>query len=212
MDKSVTNPSGEIFIVDNDPGICAALWTAITQAGYQATVFTDGQLFIRAARTQVPACVLLDRCMPSSSGSDTLTELDADNYPAPVLILSNQSDIPRAVEAIRNGAFDFIDKRLDADTIVGRMREAVDRWARRRQNNYVIDFALPSLPGYDRLTSREREVLFQITAAASIKETGRSLGISPRTVAVHRRRIMQKLGAKNSVNLIRTVLNTVHNM
>jgi two-component system response regulator FixJ len=212
MGKSVTDPSGEIFIVDNDLGVCDALSAAVAQAGYQATVFADGQLFIRAARIQIPACVLLDRCMPSTSGRDTLTELDADNYPAPVLILSAQSDIPSAVEAIRNGAFDFIDKRLDTDTIVVRMREAIDRWARRRQNEYVIDFALPSIPGYDRLTSREREVLFQITAAASIKETGRSLGISPRTVAVHRRRIMQKLGAKNSVNLIRAVLNTVHNM
>jgi FixJ family two-component response regulator len=204
----VSNPSGEIFIVDEDAGICAALSIVFTRAEYQATVFADGASFVRAARVRIPTCVLLDGGMGGSSGHDTLTELDAGNYPAPVLILSVRSDIPSAVAAIRNGAFDFIDKRLGADTIFARACQAIDRWARRRHNDYISEIALPSLPGYGLLTDREREVLFQIAAAASIKETGRNLGISPRTVVVHRRRILQKLSAKTSVDLMRIVMQT----
>lgn len=200
------NPSAEIFIVTADSQTSTAFATVFARVGFQATVFTDGTFLVRSARTRTPACVLLDICMLGSSGRDILTLLEAADYPAPVLVLRDESDISGMIDAIRKGAFDFVDKRLDADTIATRVREAIDRWEHRRNIDYMFDIALPSLPGYELLTTREREVLFQITAAASVKETGIKLGISPRTVAVHRRRIIQKLGAGNSATLIRAVL------
>jgi FixJ family two-component response regulator len=199
----VSNSSGEIFIVDDDVEVCAALSNVFTHAGYHATVFTDEKLFVRAARIRIPACVVLS----GSASLGVLTRLDAENYPAPVLILSGRSDIPSAVEAIRNGACDFIERRLDAGAIVARVREAIGSWVDRRLKDDISQIALPSLPGYGLLTNREREVLIQITSAASIKETGRNLGISPRTVAVHRRHIMQKLSVRDSINLMRAALN-----
>jgi two-component system response regulator FixJ len=205
--KPVSTASAEIFIVDDNPEACAAFSIVFTHAGFQATVFTDGELFLRAARIRIPTCVLLDICMPGRSGLDILTDLDAANYPAPVLILSGRSDIPTAVEAIRNGASDFIEKRLDADTIVSRVREAIDRWTDRRQSSEI---ATSSFPGYELLTRRERDVLFQITAAASNKEAAKNLGISRRTVEIHRGHIMRKLGARNTVHLVRIALNNLH--
>ncbi len=199
----MSNSSGEIFVVDGDHEACAAFANVFVNAGYLTTAFTDERLFVRTARIRIPACVVLSGVMSLT----TLTKLDAKAYPAPVLVLSGRSDIPSAVEAIRNGASDFIEKRLDAGTIVDRVRTAIDGWGCRRQIDDLPERALPSLPGYDLLTSRERQVLFQITSAASIKETGRNLGISPRTVAVHRRHIMQKLSVRDSVNLMRAVLN-----
>jgi FixJ family two-component response regulator len=198
-------PSSEIFIVDDDPDVCAALSAVFTHAGYQATIFADGMLFVRVAHVRTPLCVLLDIRMPGPSGLDILVELDARNYPAPVFMLSGQDDIPSVVGAIRNGAFDFIEKRLGAETIVARVRDSVDSWTRGRQNRNNAQ--PPAFPGYEVLTHREREVLSQITAAASNKEAARNLGISPRTIEIHRARIMQKLSAKNSVDLIRIVLN-----
>jgi FixJ family two-component response regulator len=205
----VTYPCGEIFIVDEDPAVCTALLEVFTRAGYQPTIFMDGTSFVRAAQMRIPTCVLLNTRMPSSSGRGILAEIDARNYAAPVLVLSGRIGIPDAVAAIRNGAFDFIDERLSGKMIAAGARSAITRWVRRRDEEYITETAMPLLPGYDLLTSREREVLFQITAAASIKETGINLGISPRTVVVHRRHIMRKLGAKNSVNLVCTVMNTV---
>jgi FixJ family two-component response regulator len=101
-------------------------------------------------------------------------------------------------EAIRNGASDFIEERMDVGIIRDRARIAIGRWKRRRQNDDLPERALPSLTGYDLLTSRERQVLFQITSAASIKRASKNLGISPRTVTVQRRDIMQKLSVRES--------------
>jgi two-component system response regulator FixJ len=193
----------EIFIVDDDPESCAAIFSALSQAGYYATVFEDGKLFVPAARIRIPACVLLDISMPGRSGLDVLAELDPRSYPAPVLMLSGLSDIPSAVQAIRSGAFDFIEKRFGADEIAARVRASIESWALSR---LPFETASPSFPGYELLTPREREVLSQITAAASNKETGMNLGISRRTVEVHRGHIMRKLGAKNTVQLLRITL------
>ena len=118
-------------------------------------------------------------------------------------MISAAAEIPLAVEAIKSGAFDFIEKPFDLESVVLRVRKAVGAWRRRNDNgsDQVRDF-----PGHHLLTPCEREVLAKIAAGASNKEAGRSLGISPRTIEVHRARIMEKLRAKNAADLVRIVL------
>jgi FixJ family two-component response regulator len=198
--------NNEIFVVDDDGLVHEALSAIFAQVGYRATSFFDGNSFLKAALTRTPACVILDMYMPGSSGLDLLKKLKAKNYPAPVLMFSGRGDIPHAVEAIRNGAFDFVEKRLDL-TIGDRVREAVDAWAREQQDSTGSEHALLDFPGCDQLTRRERDVLAQITTAASNREAAINLGISRRTVEIHRRHIMQKLGARNTVDLVRIVIN-----
>lgn len=203
--------NSEVFIVDDDAAVCDALSMEFALGGYRATTFTDGAVFLAAARTRPPACVLLDVHLPGRSGLDILKELDAGNYPAPIVIMSGRGDIPTVVEAIKDGAFDFIEKRLDGEAMVACVRGTIDRWARQRQQNGNGGKALSSpFSGYDLLTPRERDVLSQITAAASNKEAAATLGISRRTVEVHRVHIMQKLGAKNTADLVRIVLSKGH--
>ena len=199
--------SNEIYIVDDDYDMREALSAILRNAGFQTAAFTDGRSFVRLARDQAPACVLLDVCMPGTSGLEVLKELDARNYPAPVLIISAQEDVLNVVQAMRNGAFDYLEKRLDADAIVARVVEAIEAWKQIRERDEFTAVLSPAIRGYYQLTRREREVLAQIAAAASNKETARNLGISPRTVEIHRGRIMHKLGAKNSVDLMRIVMN-----
>jgi FixJ family two-component response regulator len=117
-------------------------------------------------------------------------------------MISGAGDIPMAVEAIKSGAFDFIEKPFDLDAVVARVRRAIDAWARRGS----AGFQRREFPGHHLLTPREREVLAEIAAGASNKEAGRRLGISPRTIEVHRARIMDKLRAKNAADLVRIVL------
>ena len=197
-----TPPKNEVFIVDDDPAVRDALSLVFTLEGYQVAGFAEGTAFLAAARARVPACIILDVNMPGRSGLDLLKELDAHHYSAPLFIMSGQGDIAMAVAAIRNGAIDFIEKPFDADTVVSRARAAIAAAAQR------LDSAegLPAFPGRDLLTPREREVLAQITAGASNKEAGRRLAISPRTVEVHRARIMEKLGARNAAELVGLVL------
>ena len=199
-------PSNEIIIVDDDPAVRDALSVVFSLEGYHVTSFGDGQSLLAAARARTPSCIILDVHMPGRSGLDILRELNAQDYSAPIFIISGQGDIPMAVDAIKNGALDFIEKPFDADTVVTRVREAIEAWGRRKETGAGSDVLALPFPGRDSLTPREREVLAQITAGASNKEAGRHLGISPRTIEVHRARIMEKLGAKNAADLVRIVM------
>jgi two-component system, LuxR family, response regulator FixJ len=197
---------GEVFIVDDDPTVRDVVSEVFAQAGYRAISFVDGASFVAAARERIPACVILDIYMPGRSGLEILKDLDAPNYPAPIFIASGRGDIPSAVEAIKNGAFDFIEKRMDADTLVARVADAIKAQSQLRQNGNGSEILSPAFPGCDLLTRREREVLALIAASATNKEAAIDLGISQRTVEIHRAHIMQKLGAKNSIDLARKVM------
>jgi FixJ family two-component response regulator len=144
--------------------------------------------------------------MPGSSGLDILAKLDAKHYAAPILVVSGRSDIPCVVEAIKRGAFDYIEKHRANEDLVARVREAVEAVTQRTAQNDAWDPTRPGFPGATSLTPREHEVLAQIVGCASNKEAAMKLGISRRTVEIHRAHIMQKLGAKNSVDLMRIVL------
>jgi two-component system response regulator FixJ len=203
----------EIFVVDDDETMRDTLSAVFAPEGCRVTCFAEGQSFLIAARARTPACILLDVNMPGRSGLDMLRELDAPHYPAPILIVSGQRDVPTAVSAIKGGALDFIEKPIEAATVVARVREAILAWARRPANgnghlarNDLAQSSLDRVKGSELLTPREREVLTRIIAGASNKEAGRMLGISPRTIEVHRARIMDKLGARNAADLVRTVL------
>jgi FixJ family two-component response regulator len=201
-----TTSAGEIFIVDDDNLVLNALNVVLSREGYQVTGFSEGASFLAAAKARTPTCIILDVQMPGQSGLDILKELNAQHYPAPIFIISGVGDIPMAVEAIKNGALDFIQKPFDATTLVTQVREAVEAWGRRAKNGGGGDILSKQFPGHDLLTSRERDVLAQIAAGSSNKQAGRELGISPRTIEVHRARIMEKLGAKNAADLVRIVM------
>jgi two-component system, LuxR family, response regulator FixJ len=136
-------------------------------------------------------------------GLDVLRWLDAPHYPAPVLVMSSRHDIPTAVMAMRGGAQDFIEKPFDPATVADRTRATIEAW---RLDHGEDSLLARVFPGRELLTAREHEVLEQIARGAYNKETGRDLGISPRTVEVHRARIMEKLAAKNAADLMRIVL------
>jgi FixJ family two-component response regulator len=195
--------NGQIFIVDDDPAIRQLLSMIFTGAGYEATCFAEGASFLAAARAVTPACIILDVNIPGQSGLDILKQLNAQDYPAPIFVISGQGDIPMAVDAIRNGALDFIEKPFRGDAVVTRVRESIEAWTHRQRSEPAASFAFPSR---EPLTARECDVLTQIVAGASSKEAGRILGISPRTIEFHRARIIEKVGAKNTADLIRIVM------
>ena len=196
----------EIFIVDDDPAVRDALTVVLTLENYRVTSFADGVTCLAAARTRTPACIILDVHMPGRSGLDILKDLNAEHYPAPILIISGQGDIPMAVDAVKNGALDFIEKPFRGSELVTRLEEAIGAYARRQAQFAGSNIATLHFPGREPLTRREREVLEQFTAGASNKEAGRTLGISPRTIEDHRANIMKQLGAKNAADLVRIVM------
>ena len=197
--------AGEIFVVDDDPAIRDVLTTVFVRDGFEVTNFADGASLLASARGRTPVCIILDVHIPGRSGLDILKELNAQDYPVPIFIMSGQGDIPMAVDAIKNGALELIEKPFQPDAMLARVREAVDAWARQRAGNGAGD--LPAaFSGRNLLTPRELDVLAQIAGGSSNRDAARNLGISTRTVEVHRAHIMDKLGAKNAADLVRLVL------
>lgn len=191
-----------IYVVDDDAAVRDAIASLFRLEGFRVETFDNGGDFIRRAQTE-PACTILDVHMPGRSGLDILSILNAATYPEPIFIISGQGDIPMAVRAIKDGAFDFFEKPFDVDKVIDRVREAL---ASRPEREEAASGLSMDFPGAGSLTPRERQVLSEITAGASNKEAGRKLGISPRTIEVHRARIMEKLGARNAADLVRIVL------
>lgn len=195
----------EIFLVDDDPAVRDVLKTIFSRAGYAITSFAEGNSLLASMRTQVPACIILDVNIPGRSGIEILKTLNSLNYSGPVLVISGEGDIPMAVDAMRNGALDFVEKPFRGHELVERVSAAIAA-ARGNREEASTNMGALHFPGRPPLTAREKQVLEQIALGASNKEAARVLGISPRTVELYRARIMEKFGAKNAADLIRVVM------
>jgi FixJ family two-component response regulator len=196
---------GEIFVVDDDPAVGETLSAILRNDGYNVACFADAQSFLAAARVRQPGCILLDVHLPGQSGLDVLKDLNAEEYPAPILMVSGMGDIPMVVEAIKHGALDFIEKPFRASIVSTAVQAAMAAWSRRSTSKRVN--GIPAeFPGRKPLTKREGEVLAQLVTGASSKEAAAQLGISPRTIEIHRAHIMDKFEAKNIADLVRIVM------
>jgi FixJ family two-component response regulator len=196
----------QIYIVDADPEARETLSVAFSREGYHAVCFSDGAALLATARNQSPVSIILDVDIPGKSGLEIFKQLKAEGYPAPIFIVSGQGSIPKAVDAIKNGAADFIEKPLQGSEIVARVRASIEGAQSGQKNDETSGESSFYFPGRKPLTRRERDVLAQLIKGSSAKEAGRSLGISSRTIDDHRARIIKKLGAKNTADLIRFVM------
>lgn len=194
-----TQVKGDILVVDDDVTVRDNLCAILELEGYRVEGISSGRrlLDVVASAATPPACIVLDLQMPEMSGLELLAELGRRGVKAPVVMISGNVDVPAAVEAMKLGARDFIVKPFRASNLIERIDAIVDSTGKSAD----IDIAYRH-----GLTPREQEVLQQITRGSSNKEAGRTLGISPRTVEVHRAHVMSKLGAKNTADLMRIIL------
>lgn len=199
----MSTDSLDIAVVDDDAAVRDSLMTIFEIEGWRVRTFADGDSFLIESKRRKFDCIVLDVHMPGRSGLEVLEALGGHSFGTPVFIISGQGDIPMAVNAIKNGAHDFLEKPFDADEVISRVRDACAARNKRAEggdSKLSMRFA-----GADLLTPREKDVLEQIAHGASNKEAGRTLGISPRTIEVHRARIMEKLAARNTADLVRIV-------
>jgi len=189
---------GHILIVDDDAAMRDALTTIFELEGYEVRCFEDGASFIAEAHRLDPIAVFLDVHMPGQSGIDVLEQLPAVSYGAPIFVISGQGDIPMAVAALKKGAYDFIEKPFGADIVLDAIESACDA-----QSSCVETDEGTSL---EVLTKRENQIMRELIKGRSNKEIARDLSISPRTVEVHRARVLEKAGARNVADLVRIVL------
>lgn len=189
---------GEVFVIDTDAASREQLSAALEQSAYDVICFADGASLLSEAKTRMPACVLLEM-PPDPSALEVLRQLREENCMAPVLVTSANGSIAMAVDAIKSGATDFIEKPFRTHDIVNRIDAAIDQ------------FAQPGairqrwLPGCEPLTAREADVLEHLAAGLTNKGIARRMHLSARTVEGYRASVLKKAGAKNVTDLLRRI-------
>jgi FixJ family two-component response regulator len=190
--------SATIHIVDDDPAVRDSLATLLARHGFATRSFASGQAFLDTARPAISGCVVIDLKMPGMSGLVLLHELRARNIDLPAVFVTGHGDVAAAVEAMKAGAVDFLEKPFSNAAIMDAIENALGRAA--------ADDPAEMHERLQSLTARESEVLEYLTTGMSSREIGNRLGISARTVDVHRGNLLMKLGARNTADLIRIVV------
>ena len=191
-----------VHVVDDDDAVRDSLGFLLKSVGLPISSHISAQEFL-AAYTGNPGCLVLDICMPGMSGLELQQHLNARGVNIPVLFITGHADVPMAVEAMRHGAFDFLEKPFHDQYLIDRVRHALEKDARNRRRLSETDCIPRRL---ESLTAREREVLQLVSTGKLNKVIAADLGVSRRTIEVHRARLMEKLGVRSLAQLVRMVM------
>ena len=188
-----------IFIVDDDASVRDSLALMLGLTGHRTALFADAEALLKAWRPEWAGCVVADLRLPGMSGVELQAELQRRGSRLPFIIITAHGDVAHARAAFQANAVDFLEKPFDH----GQLREAVQRAFSLEERRLAQTAEAERLA---TLTAREREVLDQAAKGLPAKEIAAALGISPRTVEVHKTRIMEKLGVRNIAELVRAAL------
>jgi two-component system, LuxR family, response regulator FixJ len=201
--EATANPiaSGTVHIVDDDEGIRDSMAMMLESAGLtRVACYPSAQTFLDRAAIGSGDCLIVDVRMPGIDGLELQRRLSARGTRLPVIVMTGHGEIPIAVAALKAGARDFIEKPFADDVMIEAVRGAMAEASRDREENAGI---AETRGHYASLTDRERDVLHAMIAGHPNKVIAHLLGISPRTVEIHRARVMEKMQAKSLSALVR---------
>lgn len=189
-----------VFLIDDDQAVRDAVGLLLQASGLAVETFASATDFLDAGVVQRPGCLVLDVRMPGLSGLDLQRQLQLKGDRIPIIFMTGHGDVPMAIRAMKAGAFDFIEKPFQGQTLLARIQEALalDARERGRQARRAEAAARVAL-----LSPREREVLDRVVEGQYNKVIAAELGISLSTVEIHRKQVMEKLQAESLSDLIR---------
>jgi RNA polymerase sigma factor (sigma-70 family) len=189
-----------VFVIDDDAAVRDSIALMLGLEGYRTSVFADAEAFLAAWKEDWAGCVIADVRLPGRSGVELQDALRKRDISLPFVIITAHGDVTTARAAFKSQAVDFLEKPFDNAQLFAAIKTAFALEERRIRRDAGQERDLEKLA---RLTAREREVLEQAALGLHAKEIGAALGISPRTVEVHKTRIMEKLGVRNVAELVR---------
>lgn len=194
-----------VYVVDDDTSARELISAFLRPCGYQIVTFGSATDFLQEVRldNEVPTCLISDVCMPSIDGLALQQRLRSHRVDMPIIFVSAMAGISAAVDAMKCGALDFHVKPLDRAKLVKAVEKAIEQDAAAKVRRLQQQACREKIA---RLTSRERQVMELLAQAKGTKEIASMLGISPKTVFVHRARVLEKMGADNLVELSRQVV------
>jgi two-component system response regulator FixJ len=196
-----------VMVVDDDSGVRNAMRILLKSVGIEATLYASAQEFLASYQPSQPGCLVLDIRMPGMSGLELQQQLNLRGAVIPVIFMTGHGDIPMAVEAMQHGAFDFLQKPFRDQDLLDRIQRAIARDAELRQS---LGEHARIKAHLETLTPREREVLDLMTQGKQNKSIAQDLGVSPRTIEIHRARVMEKMNAQSVAELVRMMLDLNH--
>ncbi len=200
MSSETEAPEPTVFIVDDDRNILRAMQLLLKSVGLRCEVFASGGTFLEAYDAERSGCLVLDIRMPGLSGLELQERLVGAGSTLPVIFITGHGDVPMAVEAMQKGAFDFVQKPFSEDDLLGRIQAALAADRRVRDERARRAEVAARL---GRLTAREREVMELVITGKPNKVIAWELGVSQRTVEIHRARVMDKMQARSLADLVR---------
>jgi len=192
-----------VFIVDDDEAVRDSLRLLLKSIGLPVRTLASAQEFLPSYDVRQPGCLVLDIRMPGMSGLELQQQLNVRGATIPVVFITGHGDIPMAVEAMQHGAFDFLQKPFRDQDLIDRVQRALERDATIRAQLKATDRIREHLAS---LTPREREVLDLVTAGKPNKVMAGDLGVSQRTIEIHRARVMEKMQARSLAQLVRMLM------
>lgn len=199
----MAEPTPTVFVVDDDPGVLDAVKLLLRSVGLTCRGFSSASEFLEAVDPSAPGCLVLDLRMPGMSGRELQKKLMELGSELPIIFVTAHGDVPTAVEAVKDGAIDFIQKPFPDQKLLDKVNSALEldeRLRRERNEREEIERRV------EALTPREREVMARVAAGTMNKNIARELGISQRTVEIHRARVMEKMGASSVPHLVQMIL------
>ncbi|MCP3904129.1 MAG: response regulator transcription factor [Planctomycetes bacterium] len=191
---------GTVFVVDDDAAMRHSLRRLIGSVGLKVETKKSAEEFLADVDPGWPGCLVLDVRMHGKSGLDLQEELARRDAARPIIFITAHGDVPMAVRALQGGAVDFLEKPFRSQLLLDRIRQALDRDQRertRRAEQADLDARI------GRLTPREREILEMVVAGMTSRQIAEDLGLSPKTVHVHRASAMARLGARSVADMVR---------
>jgi two-component system response regulator FixJ len=192
-----------VHLIDDDEAVRQALAFLLATAGHAVRVYESGEAFLAVAATAQPGCIVSDVRMPGIDGLALLKRLKEIGIALPVVIMTGHADVPLAVEAMKGGAVDFIEKPFGDEVLLSAIRVALSRHGEAGQRDAEQVRIHAKL---ESLSARERQVLTGLVAGYPNKTIAYDLQLSPRTVEVHRANVMIKMGASSLSDLVRMAL------
>ena len=189
-----------IHVVDDDEAARDSLSFLLSAAGHAVKTFDSAGAFLEALAGMEVFCVVTDIRMPGVDGLELMRRLTAEGHRFPVIMITGHGDVPLAVEAMKLGAFDFLEKPFDDDTMIAAINAALHHVESDSESERESSAIAERLHG---LSPRERQVLEGLVAGRPNKAIGRDLGISPRTVEIYRAKVMEKMKASSLSELVR---------
>jgi two-component system, LuxR family, response regulator FixJ len=196
-------PEPTVFVVDDDPAMRDSLRWLLESVGLQVQTYATAAEFLAGRDPAAPGCLVLDVRMPGMSGLDLQEELRRRRTDLPTIVVTGHAEVPMAVRAVKAGAIDFIEKPFSDQLLLDRVRQALEMDRLEREARARREEARRRV---GHLTPREREVLDLVVAGRANKEIASVLGLSPKTVEVHRARVMEKMEVDSLADLIRVAM------